>query len=89
MHAATDTDLVKAAALITRTVDQLEDRCYLCDMQAGTGLDAARFTAALIELWYADRIKLERADLVFDSAKVAASELCIETETFHYCRLAS
>jgi hypothetical protein len=84
----TATDLVIAAARITRTVDRLEDRCYLCDMRAATGLDAARFTAALLELWYADRIELTRADLVLDSAKVEASELRIETETFHYARLA-
>jgi hypothetical protein len=84
----TATDLVIAAARITRTVDRLEDRCYLCDVQAATGLDAASFTAALLKLWYADRIELSRADLVLDSAKVAASELQILTETFHYARLA-
>lgn len=84
-----NTDLVIAAAHITRTVDQLDDRCYLCDVRAATGLDAARFTAALLELWYAGRIELERADLVLDSAKCEASSLQLYTEEFHYARLAA
>jgi hypothetical protein len=85
---ASDTDLVKAAAALTRTCD-VTDCAYLCDVRQATGLDAERFAAAALELWQADEVELTRADLVtaLDTAKVEASELRYETETFHFIAL--
>jgi hypothetical protein len=77
------------AIAIATTAPALGDKRYLSDVAAALGFDAERFEAVLLSAWYDGHIELSRADLVLDSAKVEASELRIETETFHYARLAS
>jgi hypothetical protein len=64
---------------------------YLADCFASCAhlLTRAEFDAAALELWYADKVELTRADHVpfFDTAKVEASELVVAgVETLHFIK---
>lgn len=67
--------------------DELKGR-YLSDVQESLGFDDAAFREVVLSAWYDGLVRLSRADLVRDVAREAASELRLETETFHYIALA-
>jgi hypothetical protein len=87
MNAPTPTDLVLAALDVLRTTEKLDDRIWICDVRAACAmrdLTAEQVDEALLVLWDERRVELTRADLIFDTAKIEASEIRLETETFHY-----
>jgi len=68
----------------------LGEKRYLSDVAASYGYSVtdAAFQRLLLNSWDEGLVRLSRADLVLDRAKVEASRIAVETEEFHYAELA-
>lgn len=59
-------------------------RRYLADVRELLGFERVAFNALVLSAWDDGLLELERADIPYDFSKVEASEITLETETFHY-----